>query len=221
MLSDINNMHLYTEEELKNIVNKSIAEDRRRVEAQRSKTLARVLAKGVVAMALATVIIVMTDKLGAFKSKLDRQKAAMNYGGTEIVQVVKDAKNVYRVPGHVEYSVDYDESKIAEHLVEKSEDFDLDLYKAYTTIKGTSRFSDAEVKKTMDSVIYSVDEMTKDKKGDERISHDSWEDYVEDHNHVDSNGNADYKSYTDHIENVIEKQIELDEAEKEHGYGGR
>lgn len=219
----IEDKEFYSKEEVQNLINKSVSNSKRRSKANWKKGFKVGASLSAAATALLTTVIIIVGN-NAIDNRL--QNAYYNEHGNEIVAMVGDNKQFNYNYEENQPAVYYDADKIAKHLVNENDNFDISFFETYDTVKNTGSFTDVEVRKTMNDILSWVNTFYKSNGNEESAIYTNFEDYVISLGFVDENNAADYKKYSEAFKDMIAKIQAAEYAVNQNGveyegFGGR
>lgn len=210
---------IFTGEEFTNAVKKSYATGKKRSKlAWNRGQVAGSVKTGAIAL-LAASILAGTVALGNYAVDKHAKDEAVKEYGADVYSAMADASD-QQYGTHNMVSVDYyDTYEIANFLLSERKNFDVEFYKVYDRVKSTSSFTDVEIRKTMNEILFHLRSLTADSEAP--IMYADFKAYVEAHNFIDDDGQADYKKYNEQMREHILNLYQVEQAIEDNDLGGR
>lgn len=221
---------VFTGKELEEIIGKSIARNKRRCKARWKRAVIQDVVRTTMVLALLTAILAKIIAMVAGKNYENKVAEAVNtYGNPYTISVFEDSVNSYREPGTNNVAVDIETYEIGEHLAKIAKEdgievFHQELFRVYYRVCKTSRFGDAEVRKTMNSILSYASSLSKDDEGVPVINFESFADCVGSlgfTHEEDGKKVVDYSEYTESWEEYFAKTSDIQDITDDMNLGGR
>lgn len=168
------------------------------------------------AAVVAGVAVVIINVTSVLSQKMAENKAVDKViSNSSMATVVHDAERTYRTPGRVEFAKDHETHDIADHLINKSEDFHEDLF--ITAHEISKEYDDATEEKVMDEILEHTSNINDENNPNYVLDYESWKDYCLRHGFVDSKGEPDIGKYMTEMASHIASEEKSETFENEHG----
>ena len=201
----LENKDTFTREEVENLIKKSVKNQKAKTEAK-WRNVVKITATIVGSVTILASIVGTKEVMEYIQDKKVTQEYYDDFDrATSLIDSYVDASKVtFADNERKQLATYYDTGAIADVLMRDMENFDVNFYQAYNTIKNTATFTDTEIRKSMNQILNYVEAYYKKETGKElSSSYETFESYVQSLGFVNEKGEADYGAYSKAFQDYI------------------
>ena len=210
----LENKETFTREEVENLIKKSVKKQKAKTEAKWKKTI-KLTATILVSVSVLVAIVGTKEFMDYIQDRKVTQEYYDDFDrATSLIDSYVDAsKETFADNDRGQLATYYDTGAIADVLMRDMENFDVNFYQAYNTVKNTPSFTDVEIRKTMNQVLNYVEAYYKKETGKElSSSYETFESYVQSLGFVNEKGEVDYGAYSKAFQDYIVQMQRAEDA---------